>query len=304
MDQIVKLKDSFFGYLTPARRRRTIQPYTPTAPTQRLLGPNTEPRGKERAVIAGRISKKYLSPTDTKRNRVRPSKKIQLEDNDEEYIDSDEDTENATGRSKSVLPEDSVSQVAEDIEQVEDEEDEELKEEEEEYGEDDAGDEEEVEDDEEELNLNPEDEPEISTEAKVDSYLNDQTEFELRRREVEEKRGEWMDAEVALYERLSLRGYQPLLPELWHHDFSTCPANIFTHNDAETFLNSKSTDPSGQFRGECDAVAVECLTYVSSSNCCSYISYWPWWSSPRPYINQEAARKPHQEGTPELHKMV
>ncbi|KFY76014.1 hypothetical protein V499_04166 [Pseudogymnoascus sp. VKM F-103] len=68
------LRDSILGYITPSKyRRSTGLPVTPS-PTPNHTSTNnkwhTEPHGaKTGAVLGGRISKKYLSPTDTKRQR-------------------------------------------------------------------------------------------------------------------------------------------------------------------------------------------------------------------------------------------
>src|SRR5450432_4458463 len=104
MDQLLKLKDSLMGYLSPAAmRRQTMLPATPSEKAtamQRPTRPTTEPRNpKQKAVAAGRVNKKYLSPSDTRRTFGKQRKRKY---SDDEYVDEDEDQlDSATRKSQS-----------------------------------------------------------------------------------------------------------------------------------------------------------------------------------------------------------
>ena len=108
MDQLYKLKDTVFGYLSPKRsaepsgpdpkRRRTVGPGTPSKDIagERVYQPMSEPRGeKAQAAVYRRVTTKYFSRSDTNpRKRGREDDK---EDNDlaegEQLVDGDEDDE-------------------------------------------------------------------------------------------------------------------------------------------------------------------------------------------------------------------
>lgn len=49
-------------------------------------------------------------------------------------------------------------------------------------------------------------------------------------------KGDWTAAEIELFERLSMRGFEPLLPGTWRMDFKTIPDPLFTDNDEEVFI--------------------------------------------------------------------
>jgi len=51
-------------------------------------------------------------------------------------------------------------------------------------------------------------------------------------------KGEWSEAEIALFQKLNMRGFEPLLPENWMMDFKTIPESLFTDKDEEVFINS------------------------------------------------------------------
>jgi hypothetical protein len=210
------------GYLSPAaKRRRTIMPMTPAGELQRPMQPEvaTEPRNqKHKAIVAGRVSKKYLSPSDTQQS-TRKRKRI-----DYDYVDGqDSDTENLHTL---VTPEDSASHIKSRSESGT-------------TGEDDE--------DEGDLDLNTKEESELSAEAKVHLFLDRQTELARRQETIDRKReGNWHEDEIMLFQKLSMRGFEPLLPSHWNYDFRTCPATIFSRNENETFINARS---GNDFRG-------------------------------------------------------
>jgi hypothetical protein len=92
----------------------------------------------------------------------------------------------------------------------------------------------------------------LSAEAKVHLFLDRQTELARRQETLDRiKEGNWHEDEARLFQKLSMRGFEPLLPSHWSYDFRTCPATIFSRNEKETFINAKS---GNDFRGECDKI--------------------------------------------------
>lgn len=223
MDYLFRLKDVAVGYLSPAaKRRRTIMPRTPA---DEMQGPMqhesaTEPRNqKHKAIVAGKVSQKYLSPSDTKRS-TRKRKRI-----DNDYVDEpDSDTENLHTL---ITPEDSASHIKSQSE---------------------SGSTREDDGDERDLHLNSKEESELSAEAKVHLFLDRQTELARRQETIDRKKeGNWHEDEILLFQKLSMRGFEPLLPSHWNYDFRTCPPTIFSRNEKETFINAKS---GNDFRGK------------------------------------------------------
>lgn len=220
MDYLFKIKDAAVQYLSPAaKRRRTLPPSTPAGELQQAPV-FTEPRDhKHQAIVTERLSRKYLSPSDTKASKKRKRK-------DDDYIPDD----------APLTPEDSASYIkSRSVLSAED-----------------RVAEEEFENDEEKIE-------EISAEAKVHAFLERQTELERRQETLDGLRlGDWHPDEIKLFEKLSMRGYEPLLARTWAWDFRGCPASIFTTKDDETFINSKS---GNEFRGkgnQCSCYRVLC----------------------------------------------
>ncbi|POS84211.1 hypothetical protein EPUL_003617 [Erysiphe pulchra] len=80
--------------------------------------------------------------------------------------------------------------------------------------------------------------------AKVQEYLRRQAEFSLRKSDVERAKasGDWHPDELFLFERLSMRGFEVLLPKSWKIDFPTLPLAIFAEYENEpTFVNTNVT---------------------------------------------------------------
>lgn len=235
MEQLFKLKDSVMEYLSPVKRRHTVQIASPSpnpSPMQRPVQPMTEPRTlKGKAVIAGRVSKKYLFHSDTKRS-TRKSRSIT--NSDDEFAEDLKDNQaSATKVSHTdITPDDSSSQInAPDDENsstsvsVE-------------------GEENSVEDQE----ITSEDESELDAEAKVHEYLDRQTEIARHREALERiNDGEWHEDEAALFMKLTMRGFEPLIPTHWSFDFRTCPQIVFSSNVEKTLINAKS---GNEFRGK------------------------------------------------------
>ena len=225
MDYFFKLKEAAVGYLSPAaKRRRTIMPVTPASEVPRPMQPEvaTEPRNqKHKAIVAGRVSKKYLSPSDTKQS-TRKRKRI-----DDDYVDGPDTDSDRENLHTLITPEDSASHIKSRSESGT------------------SG-----EDDEEERDpeLNSREESELSAEAKVHLFLDRQTELARRQEAIDRKKeGNWHEDEILLFQKLSMRGFEPLLPSHWNYDFRTCPVTIFSRNDNETFINARS---GNDFRGK------------------------------------------------------
>lgn len=212
MDHLWHLRDSILGYISPSkyRRRSTVLPATPspTAKSNHLSRPSqsescfTEPRdANTRAVLNGRVSKKYLSPSDTRRLRQKSKlRKSQSSNSDGTTKPTSPDrtssrTSHSPGGSKDSAKH---SGILESVE-VDDE--------------------------------------TISTEDKVAQFL----EHQRAAIEADSEGGEnWHEAEHALFNELKMRGLQPLLPAQWRSDFRTVPPTLFSYDADEVFLNSAS----------------------------------------------------------------
>lgn len=216
MDQLFKLKNTFVRYLSPKRRRTTgpaTPPHTPNAAEHAYL-PASEPKDKKtKAGLTTKINQKYLSPSDTRfaggsRKRAREDDEF-AEEGDYE-ISPDESISQITPLAKSCR--DSVVSPTSEVEESE------------------------VEESEVGVDIPKE---EISADDKVQEYLDRQAELALRRGAIEEVRaqGNWHPDEMFLFERLSMRSFEELLPADWQIDFPTLPPTLFTMDPDKTFIN-------------------------------------------------------------------
>ncbi len=210
------------------KRRRTIGPITPAKDAEHtFLAPTSEPRDRRaEATLRSHFDSLQISGLPNPRKRAR---------------EDDEFTERFSGTD----PNDSISQNTpvdtdiQDSELIPVPEDEDGEEDDEELE-----DEDEVDSDEEE-----EEEEEISPEDKVAEYLQRQAELELRRKDVEafKASGKHKD-EIFLFERISMRGFEEILPATWQIDFPTLPMVLFTEDPERAFINSHSLSSSaGKF---------------------------------------------------------
>lgn len=207
------LRDSILGYITPSKyRRRTAFPVTPSPTLNSKNGKwNTDPRGtKTGAVLGGRISKKYLSPSDTKRQRQNPksggSQSSYSVEGDVESTEPDQVTDRTPHTSvDGQTPAPPTPKIIESIE--------------------------------------TDDAETISLEDKVGQFLDNQK----AALEANTSGGDdWHEDEHALFEELKMRGLQSLLPAHWRSDFRTVPPALFSYDPEETFINSAS---GHDFRG-------------------------------------------------------
>ncbi|OBT68560.1 hypothetical protein VE03_01751 [Pseudogymnoascus sp. 23342-1-I1] len=214
MDQLLHLRDSILGYITPSKyRRRTALPVTPSpTPNHTSKNPkwNTENRGaKTGAVLGGRVSKKYLSPSDTKRQRQKPksggSQSSYRSGDDVESIHPEDPTDRTSPTSVGVQTQ--APPTPKIIESIEND-----------------------------------DAETISLEDKVGQFL----EHQQAALEADTGGDDWHEDEQALFEELKQRGLQTLLPAHWRSDFRTVPPALFSYDPEETFINSAS---GHDFRG-------------------------------------------------------
>ncbi|KAJ4352386.1 uncharacterized protein N0V89_007734 [Didymosphaeria variabile] len=57
----------------------------------------------------------------------------------------------------------------------------------------------------------------------------------------------WSEDSVFMFQKLNLRGFEPLLPDPWKTDFVTLPLDLFTTNDSKAFIKA---DGQSDFRAQ------------------------------------------------------
>lgn len=67
---------------------------------------------------------------------------------------------------------------------------------------------------------------------------------EIQSRELRE--AGWTEDAVFLFQKLGMRGFEPLLPDHWVNDFDTLPVDMFTDNENKAFIKSNG---GSDFRG-------------------------------------------------------
>jgi hypothetical protein len=100
-----------------------------------------------------------------------------------------------------------------------------------------------------EVSLGDDAEIEVSPEDKVEEYLARQAELALKKDAIEKAKAEggWHPEELYLFERLSMRSFEELLPTSWQIDFPTLPEDLFTDFQDKTFINFNY---GSSYRGE------------------------------------------------------
>ncbi|KAF2688170.1 hypothetical protein K458DRAFT_295431 [Lentithecium fluviatile CBS 122367] len=68
---------------------------------------------------------------------------------------------------------------------------------------------------------------------------------EIQGRELRE--AGWPEDAVFLFQKLGLRGFEPLLPDDWVNDFPSLPVDLFTHNENKAFIKAKA---GGDYRAQ------------------------------------------------------
>ncbi|RDL39949.1 uncharacterized protein BP5553_04289 [Venustampulla echinocandica] len=239
METIYRLKDSIVGYLSP-KRRRTIGPTVSTpANSKEFDHPfHSDPQDKR--------TRRTLDPASlaayTARSR-NPRKRLREED-DFETDGSELKPDDSASQCNSFARKAGVEGDYEgdgDYEQPDEEEDVE----EDAITESDEVEEEELDSEAEEQEEEAED-PNASLDARVEEYLARQAELALRKESIEKARkaGDWHTDALFLFERLTLRSFEPLIPQTWKIDFPTLPEILFTEDDDDAFVGY-NRKPSG-----------------------------------------------------------
>ena len=92
------------------------------------------------------------------------------------------------------------------------------------------------------------DAPKLTRAEETEHIFDIEAEGHLRRREVTlEEHPDWSQTEIGLFNKLNMRGFEPLLPKTWQMDFKTVPEGLFSLKDEAVFINSIS---GKDFRGE------------------------------------------------------
>jgi hypothetical protein len=84
----------------------------------------------------------------------------------------------------------------------------------------------------------------------MDAQKGIDLEKEAQRREVqgrELREAGWTEDAVFLFQKLGMRGFEPLLPGDWVNDFPTLPVDLFTHNENKAFIKA---DSGSEYRGK------------------------------------------------------
>lgn len=277
MDLVYRFRDSVVEYLSPKRRRTVGPTTPSKDDEEPMFdAPNSEPQGsKAQAVVIARVTKTYirnprkrafredeedtvvtLKPEDSV-SQVGPTKGSEGEvEEEEEASGSGEEEEESGEEGSDADGEDGESDLEdEDSEEVGDEEmDVEAGSEDgievgsDELNAGELGSDEEAEADDEDSDVQIYDEDEEPDEAeieahevdaKVKEYLAQQAELALRREDIEKAKavGDWHPDALVLFERLSLRSFEVILPEIYKMDFRTLPEDLFAEPDEDTFVN-------------------------------------------------------------------
>ena len=84
--------------------------------------------------------------------------------------------------------------------------------------------------------------------AEGDDYIDVDPERTRREKALDQiAHGDWTSMEVNLFNKLNIRGFDPLLPSNWQMDFPTCPNNLFTADKSRAFIHSRN---GNDFRGK------------------------------------------------------
>lgn len=146
-----------------------------------------------------------------------------VEEDDQDWDDAEEDYDSDQ---ESLGPDNSASQITPNEEEEDDE--------------DSASDMDGIEGEEVyEEEYDPAQDPDAIAQAKVEAYLATQHELTMQREAIEKVKaqGDWHPSEIYLFERLSLRSYEVLIPQEWQIDFPTLPGDIFARDKNSVLIN-------------------------------------------------------------------
>ncbi|CZR63356.1 uncharacterized protein PAC_13253 [Phialocephala subalpina] len=271
MDLVYRFRDSVVEYLSP-KRRRTVGPTTPSKDDGEPMfdAPASEPQGsKAQTVVMARVTKTYIRNPRKRRFRedegdtvvtlkpedsisqVGPTEESEEEEEEEEASRSGEEGSDADeeGGESDLTDADSEEVDGDEMEiEAEDEGQLEVGSDELDAAEISSDQEAEADDEDSDALIDGEsqiDEAEIEAheaavaDAKVKEYLAQQAELALRREDIEKAKaaGDWHPDALVLFERLSLRSFEVILPDVYKMDFKTLPEDLFALPGEDTFVN-------------------------------------------------------------------
>lgn len=245
MDKLLAIGNSILNYATPAHKRRRTTTYNSHSLNETPISALnyqavTEPRGSRDIYYAENnlLNQKYLSPSDTNNPYSRKRRRDSVED----YVESE--------NSSAIGPEDSASNIVlyDDEDTVVDER---LNQRQRpgayvySSASEDEGD---LVSESDSINLAPEDEQAIAREVDVSQDVSREELFARRQRNIEEARAQnWNTDELEIYARLTMRGFEPLMPTYWRKDFRTCPDFLFTDEEKDWVIRAHS---GNEYRGK------------------------------------------------------
>lgn len=59
----------------------------------------------------------------------------------------------------------------------------------------------------------------------------------------------WPEDAIFLFQKLGMRGFEPILPHIWFNDFDTLPVDLFTRNLDKAFIKPMSSSPDAEYHG-------------------------------------------------------
>lgn len=90
--------------------------------------------------------------------------------------------------------------------------------------------------------------PRLSSVERGEHFLNIENERIQRQKTLNSiAHGDWTTSEVELFNKLNLRGFEPLFHVSWLPEFNTCPTTLFTEDPTECFIGSNF---QSKFRGK------------------------------------------------------
>ena len=213
------LRQRLYDYISPSRSRDVSK----------------SPRGREqsplRATRSGRVVKADVTKSHKRRHAV-PDHVIEAalsNSSDDDQTDSDGDvvtvkTENTAITSASPTPQKKTASKQSKAVKPND-------------GIDDTDDE-----------LCGSDAPKLTKAEEAEHVFDIEAEGSMRRKGLTlDEHPDWSQTEIDLFNKLNMRGFEPLLPKTWQMDFKTVPEGLFSLKDEEVFIKSIS---GKNFRGE------------------------------------------------------
>lgn len=240
MESLLRLKESFMGYISPAKQKRTTKTSSPKKVNmlQQCRDALFVEAPRAQKVISGRVAK----PSSWK-PQVRPKKGERkgadvcaVEEVDEEYEGKPEAAEwLSVDEEESLSISDDTTLISQDTEDTE-----------------------------------------ISGDEKVRNYLSNRSVASSARPKdpTQTSVHDFHEDETALWRQFDARGNEPILPSHWSLDFRTLPADLFSANLEETFIHSAS---GSDFKGwSYRFLASLILTHTALRYSCTAYALRPW----------------------------